>query len=275
MIPNNANRLLAGAWSLWRTGNARATTPSWTTIKPAESGNPISAITVSPNNSDFIVVGHNDGDIWLTNNGTVTSPNWTQIDTANLPNRFVTRLVIDTSRNPDWIYVTFGGFSADNVYVSKNLGASWTDISGSGAFGLPSAPVRTLVFHSHDRNLLYVGTEVGIFTSRDGGANWDLPNGGPANVSVDELFWVGGDLIAATHGRGLYRASGGSYVDCNYNGVQVGSFSQPFKTINAALNALTAYRPIWLKPCNYNEQINTSKKFELRSLGGTATVGSP
>lgn len=272
---NNTNRLLAGAWSLWRTSNARATTPVWTTIKPPESGNPISAIAISPNNSDFILVGHNDGDIWRTNNGTASFPDWLKIDTSNLPNRFVTRLVIDASHSPDWIYATFGGFSGDNVYVSKNLGASWTDITSSGVSGLPSAPVRTLVFHPRNPNLIYVGTEVGIFTSGDAGANWDLPNGGPANVSVDELFWIGGDLIAATHGRGIYRASGGFYVDCNYNGVQVGTFDQPFKTVNAAINALTSYRPIWLKPCNYDEQINTNKRFELRSLGGSAAVGIP
>ncbi len=273
--PNNPQRLFGGGWSLWRANNARAATPTWTSIKPSQDGNPISAITIASGNSDFILVGHNDGDIWLTNNGTNVSPTWSQIDTSNLPNRFVTRLVIDTSRSPDWIYVTFGGFSSDNVYVSKNLGASWTNITGSGVSGLPSAPVRTLTFHPRNPSLLYIGTEVGIFTSGDGGANWDLPNGGPANVSVDELFWVGGDLIAATHGRGLYRASGGLYVDCNYNGVQVGTFSQPFKTVNAAINALTSYRPIWLKPCIYDEQVNTNKKFELRSLGGSASIGTP
>jgi len=86
---------------------------------------------------------------------------------------------------------------------------------------------------------------------------------------------MGGDLIAATHGRGLYRASGGIYVDCNYTGVQLGTFNQPFKTVAAAINAATSYLPIWLKPCNYNEPITTSKRLEIRSLGGSATIGRP
>jgi len=277
--PNNPNRLLAGGASLWRTNNARAATPMWSAIKEPFTSESyfISAIAIAPGNSDFIVVGHNQYAIFLTTNGTNASPTWTNIATSQLPNRIVTRLVIDVSHSPNpWIYATFGGFSADNIYVTKNLGTTWTDITGSGESGLPDVPVRTLTFHPRNPNLLYVGTEVGIFTSNDAGANWDLPNGGPANVSVDELFWVAGDLIAATHGRGMYRASGGLYVDCNYNGVQFGTFDQPFRTVNAAINALTSYRPIWLKPCNYNETISpTTKKFEIRSLGGTATVGTP
>lgn len=272
--PSEPTRLLAGGWSLWRTNDARGAAV-WNTIKNPSANSPISAITVSPTNSDFIVVGHNNGDIYLTFNGTATTPGWAKIDTAGLSNNFVTRLVIDNSRSPNWIYATFGSFSGDNVYRSTDLGATWTDITGIGSTGLPNVPVRSLVIHPHNRNLLYVGTEVGIFTSEDAGATWDLPHGGPANVSVDELFWMGGDLIAATHGRGMYRASGGFYVDCNYTGVQIGTFDNPFRTVNAAINALTTYRPIWLKPCNYNETVNSNRRLEIRSLGGTAKIGTP
>jgi photosystem II stability/assembly factor-like uncharacterized protein len=278
--PNEPNRLLAGGWSLWRTNDARASA-TWNAIKNPSANSPISAIAINPNNSDFVVVGHNNGDIYLNLNTTNANPipNWTKIDTAGLPARMVTRLMWDQYRGPNWIYATFGGFSADNVYVTRDLGASWIDITGSGNTGLPNVPVRSVVFHPSNANLLYVGTEAGIFSSEDAGATWDLPNGGPANVSVDELFWMGGDLIAATHGRGAYRASGGFYVDCNYFGVQTGSFLQPFRTVNAAINAVPVnrYTPIWLKPCNYTEQINTAnnpgKRFELRNLGGTTIVG--
>lgn len=277
--PGEPERLLAGGWSLWRTSNARAATPTWTSIKGTTGGNsPISAITISQTNSAFIVVGHNNGDVYYTFQGTTTPappPNaWIKIDNPLPNNSFVTRTVIDTTRAPNWIYVTFGGFNTNNIYVTKDLGNSWIDVTGTGATGLPNVPVRTLAIHPHNPNLIYAGTEVGIFTSNDAGATWDLPNSGPANVSVDELFWMGGDLIAATHGRGMYRASGGLYVDCNYNGVQFGTFNQPYKTVNAAINAVTRYTPIWLKPCNYVEAVNTNKRLEIRTLGG-ATITSP
>jgi hypothetical protein len=242
---------------------------------PTTGNSPISAIAFSPNSSNYIVVSHNNGDVYVTFIGSATTPPWTKIDdvTNGLPDRFVTRLVVDHTRSPRWIYATFGGFSTDNVYVSRDQGSSWVDITGSGATGLPDVPVRTLAIHPHNRNLLYVGTEVGIFTSEDAGATWDISQGAPANVSTDELFWMAGDLIAATHGRGMYRASGGLYVDCNFTGFQLGTFSQPYRTINAAINAVTTrYTPIWVKPCNYNETINTSKRLELRGLGGTGTI---
>jgi len=280
--PNNPNTMLAGGRSLWRSTNVKIPFPfgpTWAAIKAPTTGNsPISAIAVSPGNSNFICVGHNNGDIYLSSNGTSNPPAWTKIDIAALPDRFVTRLAIDSTRSPNWIYVTFGGFNGDNIYRTTNSGATWTDVTGAGATGLPDVPVRSLVFHPRNPNFLYAGTEVGVFTSEDAGATWELPQDGPANVSVDELFWLAGDLIAATHGRGLYRASGGIYVNCKYTGRdERGTFDQPFKTVTAAVNAVTTYRAIWIGgDCNYNETIPpTNKRLELRSFGGAATIGRP
>lgn len=274
--PNNANTMLAGGRRLWRSTNVKATIPTWTAIRTANPGNRVSAIAVASGNSDVICVGHNNGEIWLTTNGTNAAPTWTQIDTANLPNRFVTRIVIDHTRNPRWIYVTFGGFAGDNIYRTTDLGATWTDVTGTGATGLPDVPVRTLVFHPDNPNLLYAGTEIGIFTSEDAGATWDLPQDGPANVSVDELFWMNRDLVAATHGRGMYRASGGTYVNCNWTGIQDGSYDRPFRTVTAAINAAVGYKTIWIRGCNYNETFTTNKRLDLRRWEvGVATIGAP
>ncbi len=223
--PTNADTMLAGGRSLWRSTNVKsASVPTWSAIKPPSAPRPpapgasprptppISAIAVSPADANLIVVGHNDGQIYMTSNGSAAMPAWNPINVAPLPERFVTRLVVDETRTPPWIYATFGGFSADNIYVSKNLGASWTDITGTGTTGLPDVPVRSLLLNPVQPSLLYVGTEVGIFASEDAGATWQLPHGGPANVSVDELFWAGGKLAAATHGRGMYLTSGSSFI---------------------------------------------------------------
>jgi hypothetical protein len=281
--------MLAGGVSLWRNTNVKtAGTPTWTAIKAPNTipqpppnppnPNPISAIAVSPGNSAFICVAHNNGDIFLTFNGTAGTPIWTRIDTAAVSNNFVTRLVIDSTRSPAWLYATFGGFTNNNIFRTTNFGSTWTDVSGTGVTGLPSVPVRALAIHPHNANLLYAGTELGIFTSEDAGANWEPTQDGPANVSVDELFWMGADLIAATHGRGLYHASGGVYVDCNYNGIEIGTFNQPFKTITSAITATSRYRAVWIKPCNYNETFVTppiNKRLELRALGSPVFVGRP
>ncbi len=202
--PNNANRLLGGGCSLWRSNNAKATTPAWAAIKaPGAATDRISAIAVRTGSPDTIWVGYNSGDVSMTTNGTATTPAWTApLGAVVLPNRKVTRITVV---NANTAYVTFGGFSPDNVWRTDNAGATWMDVTGSGATGLPDVPVRSLVFHPSEPQWIYVGTEVGVFASEDGGATWALPHDGPANVSVDELTWVGTRLVAATHGRGLFR----------------------------------------------------------------------
>jgi hypothetical protein len=204
--PNNPNTMLAGGCSLWRSTNVKAATPSWASIKPSGADN-ISAIAVAPGNSDIIWVGYNNGDVYKTINGTNASPTWTRVDTTTptLPNRYVTRITVDKDNN-NVVYVTLGGFSPDNIWRTANGGTNWTDITGSGLTGIPDLPVRSLVINPNNANWLYVGTELGIFTSVDGGANWTLPHEGPTNTSVDELFWLNPTtLIAASYGRGLYK----------------------------------------------------------------------
>lgn len=276
--PNDPNTILAGGLSLWRSNDVRTApaNPTWSSVpKPNGANSLISAITISPGGSNFVVVGHNNGDIYRTFNGTAGSPSWLQINTPTAANHFVTRLAIDNARTPNWIYATFGGFTTDNVFRTTDLGATWTDITGTGLTGLPNVPVRSLVYHPINHNLLYVGTEIGIFTSDDGGATWEPVQNGPANVSVDELFWMGNDLIAATHGRGLYQASGGTYVDCNYLGFENGSILQPYRTITRAKDNVSNYQIIWIRPCNYNERIVFNKRMELRNFGGGVIIGKP
>lgn len=205
--PNSPSRLLAGGSQLWRTSNVKAGAPTWTSIKAAV-GSPISAIAVAPGSADICWVGHNNGNVYKSINCTAASPTWTQVDMngAGLPNRYVQRITFDPT-NISRIYVSFGGYSADNLYQTSDSGMTWANRSGSGVTALPSAPVRDIEVNPGNASWLYAATEIGIFTSEDMGATWQIPQNGPANVSVDELTWMGPTLVAATHGRGLYKAS--------------------------------------------------------------------
>jgi hypothetical protein len=80
-----------------------------------------------------------------------------------------------------------------------------------------------------DTNTFYVGSEVGVYGTSTGGASWSTGNDGPANVAVDQLFWLGPKLIAVTHGRGMFSiipvvgppniaANGFTLNDANANG---------------------------------------------------------
>ena len=206
--PNNANTLLAGGRSLWRSTNVKAATPSWSSILGPTGGGGwgtlISQIAVATGDSNVIWVGKNDGSIYKTGNGTAAAPSWSAV--TGLPSgRMVLAIHIDKD-NSNVVHVGLGGYSNQNLWRTTNGGASWTSVGAA----LPSSPVRTITRHPNVSNYLYVGTEVGVFTSENSGATWATSNDGPANVSVEQLFWLDAStLVAATHGRGMFKTTVG------------------------------------------------------------------
>lgn len=210
--PNNSNTFLAGGASLWRTKNVKATVtmtkgPVWQNIKPAPSdttGDYISAIAIAKGSSDTVWVGDAAGGIWKSTNGTAAAASitWTNVGAA-LPDRFVSDIeILPSDRNT--VFVTFGGFSADNVWKTTDGGTTWSAASGTGATALPALPVYTVALHPTQAGWIYVGTELGVYGSEDSGTTWQLTSEGPANVPVYELNWMGKKLLAGTYGRGVF-----------------------------------------------------------------------
>ena len=205
--PNNSNRILGGGFSLWRTNNAKApntnnTGPIWSAIK-ASIGKKISAIAVAKGNSNLVWVGHDGGEVFKTLNGNQANPVWQRMDHTGTnpltPTRYCTRITIDPS-NANIVYVAFGGYNRGNVWKTTNGGNQWSNLGNL----LPEAPVRAIAVHPRRNNFVYLGTEVGLFASEDGGATWSPTNEGPTNCSVDDLFWMNEVLVCATHGRGMF-----------------------------------------------------------------------
>jgi len=206
--PNNSNRLLAGGTSLWLTTGALGAVPTWNVHKPpTPTGSFLSAIAVAPGNPDIIWVAHNDGEVYQTTNGTSPPPAvWTRVDRngIGLPIRFPSRIVIDP-RDHDRVWVTFMGFEADSVWRTTDGGMTWEERTGGRA--LPSIPATSLVLHPTERDWVYLGTDLGVFASTDGGGSWSAATEGPANVVVDEVLFQGSrTLLAVTHGRGVFEA---------------------------------------------------------------------
>jgi ligand-binding sensor domain-containing protein len=102
--------------------------------------------------------------------------------------------------------VTLNGYRNDNfesyAYVSEDFGATWTSISNE----LTQA-VNVIVEDSANENILYVGTDNGLFISFDKGTTWqDFSNGMP-NVAVHDavIQTKAKELIVGTHGRSIYK----------------------------------------------------------------------
>lgn len=206
--PTTPTRLYVGASSLWRTNNARGSPLGWTAVKPATTSK-ISALAIAPGNGNVLWVGHNDGRLFRTANATAASPTWLAVDDNAgldpLPNRYVTRLAIDPT-DASVVWITFGGFASGNVRVTRDGGATWNDASGVAGRRLPDVPVNCVTLHPDDPDVVYVGTEVGVFASDDAGAHWSANHDGPNNAPVEEVVFAHGSrrLIAATLGRGLW-----------------------------------------------------------------------
>ncbi len=222
--PNNPDRMLVGANSLWVADNAATgSPPAWRSIKPPysrTSDNFINAIAVAPGNSSVIWVGQNNGEVVRTFTGLAAVPTWNLVGQGVLPARRVQRISIDRD-DPNKVTVAFTGFTADNLWRTLDGGATWRSVTGN----LPNAPIFDVKRHATNRSWLYVGTSVGVFASEDDGASWSTGNDGPATVRVRELAWYDDDtLLAGTYGRGIFKGtvSGGvpNYQDLWWSGPQ-------------------------------------------------------
>jgi photosystem II stability/assembly factor-like uncharacterized protein len=100
-------------------------------------------------------------------------------------------------------YTHYGGGELFHLYKTTDYGATWVAISG----GLPDAPMFSVVVDPAVPSQLFVGTDVGAFTSPDGGATWStMASGIPSNFPVTALAIdsTTRQLVAATYGRGIY-----------------------------------------------------------------------
>jgi hypothetical protein len=211
----NPKRIFAGGASLWRTENADTTVdnnvgPTWTAIKdPMLGANPqdsvISTVAVMPGSSDNVWVGYNNGHIFRTQNATTHAgkPDWQDMDPgAVLPRGRMCTLIAFDRNDPQRVYVAYAGYFKDNIWTSANGGGEWHSIHSN----LSEMPVLALTIHPADNRILYLGSDLGLFVSLNKGVSWSPANNGPANVSVQDLFWTGETLFAATHGRGVFKA---------------------------------------------------------------------
>jgi photosystem II stability/assembly factor-like uncharacterized protein len=204
--PNNVNVMYAGGDSLWRSTNVKAPTPTWSAIRSPGSSL-ISAIAVAPNDSNTVWVGQNDGGVSKTTNASSATPTWTSI-TLPSEGRYIGRITIDPT-NENNVYVGLGGFQSEALIKSTDGGQTWSDATGVAGSQLPAAPVRGIAIDPLAPTSIFAGTEVGLFWSKDSGQHWSTANAGPAAASVDEVRFGengGRQLLAITHGRGLWTA---------------------------------------------------------------------
>ena len=108
-------------------------------------------------------------------------------------------------------YVLFSATNQPKVVKTTDFGSTWVDISGfdgtntTSLRGFPNVSVHSLLEMPFDTNVLWAGTDIGVFETVDGGNNWYLVTAFPP-VSVWNMKIVDNQVVLATHGRGVWTA---------------------------------------------------------------------
>jgi len=207
--PGNPNTVYFGTDRLYRSTD-RGNTMS--VVSPTLPG-PISAIAISPQNDAVRLVGTTSGRIYGTVTGTTALTEYSVI--PPMPARYVGRIAIDPT-NADVAYVTYNGYDGTttaglNVWKATSLLSGAPTWTASG-LGIPDVPVNALVVDPGNPSQLFAGTDIGVFTSTDGGSTWLPFNTGLPIVAVFDMAIQAPNRVLriATHGRGMWQRNLGA-----------------------------------------------------------------
>ncbi|MDH3939903.1 MAG: hypothetical protein OET46_02850 [Xanthomonadales bacterium] len=174
-------------------------------VTAAENYTTIVSIAPSPLEQGTLWVGTDDGRIHVTRDG---GDSWTRIDEGarGAPANGWVPMITASPHDAGTAFVVFDNHrrSDMNTYVfrAQDYGRSWTNLGSEDLSGYALSVLQDPV----DPQLLFLGTEFGLFVSVDGGAGWSKFTAGVPTVSVMDMAIQPreNDLVLGTHGRSLY-----------------------------------------------------------------------
>lgn len=183
-VSSNGGTFWNGPYGSFNGGKVLSLAASWTGTDTAYAG--------------ILPIGSAVAGVFRTVNGGST---WTDVSNGMVPNRYPTRIYVNPYFSRE-VYVTFGGFGSAHVIKSTNAGTSWTNITGN----LPDLPTHSVCIDPVYNNL-YVGNDLGVYVSTNGGTNWyEYRTGMPYALVFDvTIVNIARKLRIATHGNGIWE----------------------------------------------------------------------
>jgi photosystem II stability/assembly factor-like uncharacterized protein len=184
--------------------------PDLTAFDPAKQGKlpyainfaTLSALSESPLKAGVLYAGSDDGRVHVTRDDGAT---WTEI-TAGLPYYKHVWGIVASKYDPATAYITLIGRHDDDfapyVYKSIDYGKTWVSIAAN----LPGGPTNVIREDPKKSNVLYLGTDLGVFVSTDSAKTWNYLGSGLPNAAVWDIQIHPRDnmMVIATDGRGMW-----------------------------------------------------------------------
>jgi len=162
------------------------------------------SLAESPKRANLLYAGTDDGQVQVARDG----KQWTNV-TANIPNvpkgLWVSE-VAPSRFDEGTVYVTFDGHRSNDfetyIYVSHDFGQTFQAANGN----LKGESVKTITEDTKNPDVLYLGTETGLFVSTDRAKNWTRVKANLPTVRIDEITIQPRDnaMVLATHGRAIW-----------------------------------------------------------------------
>ena len=192
--------------SVDRGDNWEVISPDLSYNDPEKQGNipfqTMTSLSESPITFGLLYAGTDDGRVWGTRNG---GDDWNELTSGTSEVSWVSR-VVASKYDEATVYLAKNG-KRDNdfqayLYKSTDFGQTWQDISNN----LPGGPINVIKEDPRSANVLYVGTDLGVYISSNGGESWEVLGTGLPNTFVHDLIIHPRDdiVVIATHGRGMF-----------------------------------------------------------------------
>ncbi len=171
-------------------------------------GSTSSHLRVSPytTSSTTLFAGTLSGRLFKITNADSDTPVSSEITGASFPSASISCVEIGASE--DELLVTFSNYGVTSIWYTNDGGSNWSNKEGD----FPDMPLRWALFNPQNRSEVILATDLGVWSTSDISASspqWSPSNSEFANVRVDMLQYRESDneLIAATHGRGLFSSN--------------------------------------------------------------------